>query len=221
MNLAERKFKDVVFTNYISLRSPSTPLYLSLLNGILQGTSADASSRVGNRIYVRGIYLSIYVLGTLPVAANAGGVCQFIVSHNKTGAQGMLTLAEIFQTTNQPNANRNSVYLNKHRLLLNRQHVFVPTSMNGTDIMSGPLCPANIYIPVRKNFQYDASSDPGGTTKYPAGASPAVGAGAENIPNVHLQTGNMAKDDIQFAAWCGVDGCCAMYLSWKVVFTDV
>lgn len=210
LNIAERKYVDTLVGNF-SLGTYAAPLVLSMLNGILIGATADATSRIGNKIYVRGIVVQAQMYGQATMISS-GSLCRLLVVHNKEGAKSLLPYSELFANNLMP-APRATPYMHKYRILLDKVHALTPTGLNGANVLSGPIAAMNVYIPINKVIEYVDSTPTAGTTSY--GAPVSV-----NVSNTLLAVNNMLKDDIQIMCFAADNTCCNMTLSWKVIFSD-
>lgn len=224
-NLAEAKFKDERMSNPIFMGGGSQSLTLSLMNNILQGTTSDASTRVGNRIFVKGIWMSVKII---PNTAEQDGMripsfCRILVLKNKEGVAGLANIFEVLTANGQSStsaswtsAYRNSLFYKKYQVLSDRVHQMSPGATSGTNTLSGPGGVATWYIPINRQFNYRASSAVAGNFEFPAGSGTVI------TSNTVHDVNNILGEDYQVLLTTDNDdaGCCQVTLSWKVLFND-
>lgn len=226
-NVAEAKFVDVVPVGEGAI-SYTTPLLLSLTNGILQGGAGDASSRVGNRIFIKGIWFAMKIM---PVNATSGGpgnaemnlpsLCRIMVVRNTEGAAGLPNINEILTFNGAGNgvaspctSFRNSQYFKKYQILSDRLHSMMPSaySPNQDFALSGPLGAITFYVPIGKQFNFRGSTAVAGNYPYNGMIIPATWTSTANVLNDDYQILIMTDEQTHL--------CCRMTLSWKVIFSD-
>jgi len=210
-NLPEKKWVDYGYSGIeLGAGAGANEFKFSLLNGILIGTTADANSRIGNKIRVRGIYLSIHVYGQADMGLH-GANCRFEVIHNKEGNVALTTQAVVHSTTAVATT-RNSLYLDKIKVLFDRIHTLSALSGTaGSSALVGPSGCFNVYIPINKDIHYQASATTAGVTSI----------GGVNIANVSLNVGNLLKDDLHLMFYADQATCCTFDFVAKVIFQDM
>lgn len=223
-NMAEAKFVDVRFANPVQIGAGSSSLSFSLTNGILQGTTSDASTRVGNRIFIKGIWVSLKII---PSQASLGMVdakrpqfCRVMIVKNTEGAAGLVNIFELF-TANGSSATqaswcsafRNSLFYKKYQVLADRVHQMSPGASVGSEVMNGPGGIATFYIPIQKQFNFRASTPTGGMFQYNS---------ADVFAASWHEVNNVLGDDYQclMTADNNDSSCCSITMSWKVLFND-
>lgn len=212
INVAERKYIDYPLLQF-TIGNTANAFCISLLNGIPQGTTAaDASTRIGNKIYIRAIQLNFNIYGTVLMAAG-GGSCRLVVVNNREGAKNMVAHSELFVGAQVPSA-RNTPYLAKYAVKLDKVHSLATYSGTpGTSATTGPQGLGSITIPINRNYSYVSATIAGGTTNY---GTPLVMA----VPNYLLAVTNMLKDDLQLLIESDVSNCCNINLGIKVIWSD-
>lgn len=241
-SMAEVKWRDNIFNTTMSgtdsangflLSNPDQAFVCSLTNGILQSSIANANTRIGNKIFIKGFWLSISLNpdssenNIEPMSTNRSSnlSCRIMIVRNKLGASSLPTAGELLM---QPydNGFRNSLYYGKYDVLYDKLHVMVPTTTSsateGVYMAHGPAFKTTFFLPIGRSFFYDASTDSGAAATYgsqtigPAGSEGAGGSA------VWLNSTNALKEDYQLIAFSGYDSqnCCRLQLGWKVLFTD-
>jgi len=111
-----------------------TPLRISLFNRILQSTVANANTRIGNKILVKGIWFSFIIapIGMPASSAHMQGTnCRIMVIRNaeaKSGvttagsSPGMTDLSELLVTATDTGSLRASPWLSRDRVKYDRIH---------------------------------------------------------------------------------------------------
>lgn len=168
----------------------------SFLTGIIQGGGANtANVRIGNKIYVKGIYIRVTTAAVFPVVSlHDGYVCRCVVYHNKDANAAAPVAAEIFNPSTIQGL-RNSAYLPKYSLLKDHHTFTSPAGTNGTTIVAyTPDVIQTYYIPIRKVISYVGTA----------------GSAAD-----------LLKDDYGFGCVSNQpSGACDMTVYYKVVFND-
>lgn len=220
-NIAEKKFitkaYSVVLADNSGAGPAGGPFVVSLMNRIVQGTTSDANTRIGNRINVRGIWIALELRpsGTME---QIGTLCRFLVIHNKVAQNvGLATWTQIFENTSMT-SNRNRTTLPNYTVMKEGSHAMNATAViDGTPdtTYSGGIVSLRWYMPIGKQFNYITSTFGSGTTAY----------GGGNIDNVDRYiapaANNVANDDYQFMIGASAASCCGISLNWQVLFTDM
>jgi len=239
--MAEKKYIDQIVgqTNQLGWNvgdMRTNAMRISLFNGILIGTAANANSRVGNKIYVSGVYLTITIQPDPSKMSADGCTCRFMLVRNKeagqypktgTGGAGpsppygisMTDPLEVALFGFGINAARNSTYFHKYDILLDRMHVMTPFTQTTSSSLfgGGPTFRNCFYIPVKRQIEYVDSTYATTTTTYTAGA----GSTTTDILDGMARSNNLLKDDLHFLIGAdGGGGECQASVSWKVLFTD-
>jgi len=215
---AETKFLDAQVISDANLGNVSGPFAISLINHLLQGTTANATTRIGNNVFLRGVYLSLSIRAQASTTDNVAA-CRFVLAWNKGSVQNtanngdIIGPVEYLANTSMLAAARNSTTLTKFRVLQDNIHEMVAGGMNGTATMLGPRFDKCMYIPVNKKVMYRTSTDPGSNTTY----------GGATMANIFLPSNlsNMLKDDLQMMIWATSNTCCVITVGIKLIWQDL
>lgn len=223
-NIAESKYVDTQFLNQTQLATGGNALSFSLMNNILQGTTSDASTRVGNRIFVKGIWCAVRIIPNPALLADSGMLtptfCRIAVVKNMEGVSGLVNPFNLWRVNGAASATgswasafRNSQYFKQFRVLSDRVHQMSPGATSSTSILSGPGGVATWYIPINAQFNYKASTATAGNFAY---------GGVDVLSNTCVQTNNVLGEDFQVIMIADGDdvNCCSIQFSWKVIFKD-
>jgi len=180
----------------------------ALLNMIGQGVSVN--QRIGNRIMVKYVQLSIGFAQNAMTTDNAAGTCRYLVVHDKAANKSLAAGSDVFglqlivdddisaSTGAGMSSLKNFNNLKRFRFKLDRQHV--TTSYAAAVAQSTPQTVIQHYIPIGRTFQFDidASADP-----------------------VHFRDNSaLVADALNFMIAASSDSCCAMLLRFRVAFKD-
>lgn len=244
-SMAEVKWRDNIFNTSMStpnttdsqngflLQGPSQAFVCSLTNGILQSSIANANTRVGNKIFIKGYWFSISLnpdssennIDPMSTNRSSNLTCRIMIVRNKLGASSLPTAGELVM---QPydSGFRNSLYYGKYDVLYDKLHVMVPTTTSaateGVYMAHGPAFKTCFYLPIGKSFFFDSSTDSGNAAFYGSQQIGPVGVGDVGGSAVWLNSTNALKEDYQLIAFSGGDSanCCRIQLGWKCLFTD-
>lgn len=159
MNVAETK--QFVFNCVATANATSTWQFASFLgdtptNGISQGN--NLSNRMGDKIRLRHIRITIYITGVVGTAASTGTTCRFIVYHNKRCA-GALPPAGYMNTTGAAIlAVPDEIYKTKVTRLKDFYHVMTPTVFGASVTAIGPPLVKEINIYPKTVVSYSSTS---------------------------------------------------------------
>lgn len=189
----EIKFADGTSSGTIS----ATSWAYATLMALQQGT--NASQRIGNKIYAKGIQLMVQMYVSTPQTAPVfGNTCRMIAYHNKEangalpGASPSIFLTDSFMSL------RNSATYPKFDVLKDEVHNFMPTSSNGNTGTPTPITASaphilRWYIPINRVIQYQSNA---GTIS------------------------DLLKDDYGVGIICNAGTSCSFDMRYKLLFSD-
>lgn len=185
MSMEEKKYFDLDAFYQVGNSWNFTPL----LAGIIQGTAA--TNRLGDKIFVHAIHITIRIDPGAPGVGTQGTVCRYGVAHNKQANNtGMTGLNGVFDANNVV-ANRFVPLMHRYSVLHDAVHTMVQTT--GTAV--GPPLVRQISIYPKKRIEFTSN----------AGTVSDLASDDYNFFSI--------SDDPA--------GCCAMTVRSKVVFSDV
>lgn len=215
-SLAEKKWYEKRYGSFNS-NTVAVPFCVSTLNGIIIGATADANTRIGNKIHVSGIWLSLRIIpGTI---ANAGAMCRVIVFKDaEPEVSTTYAWTDIFSQAALA-APRNRSTLNRFTVVKDFIHTMNVTGVNQTGPVlysGGLIANPKIWIPVKKDIYYRNSTATAGTTAY-------GGVNIDNVdlPNAAVATINMMKCDYKIMVASSDANCCQVDVNWQVLFSDI
>lgn len=201
--MAEKKFFDIQNINPVDGTNAPTQFadtnwyFISFVNAIAQGF--DASTRVGNKIFVRYVQVTISFVSDSDLCIN-GNWIRYVVVHNKDTNGTLVTGADLFSPSFAQYSNtalRNYTTMNKYRILLDRQFAITTMAYSGTTNVTNPCGVTQHYIPVNKQIDFRTS-----------GTNP-------------LSAANLISNDIDIGFCAAVKDCCSAKVSLRVVYNDM
>lgn len=185
-----------------SLDSTTWKIY-SITNQISQGTTS--ASRMGNKIFVKYIQLSINFVNDGDNNLN-GSTCRYGVWIDKNKAATHPSATDMFASgtdsaTPAYNSCKNFVNRTRFQTKLDRAHLFVTTARSGSTSTDFTFLPGGVvqhYIPINKWVSYN-------------------GTGSTFL---HTNSDNMAGNNIILAICASAANCCVVNVFYRVVFFD-
>lgn len=243
MNLAETKFLDVQPNYSFTTSNPGESVtgfllgddtdafHCSLLNGLVQGTVANANTRIGNKVYIKGIWINVGLYPDSRQMETIGGTnddpthrslnpaCRFVIYKHKQAEKGMPAHTDIFTGFPMVTASRNSVYYKDFDIVFDKLHQMVPTAaINETNIAVGPAWQSRFFLPIKQNISFKSTIWPGPDANWTYGGQ-NLGTGMGG----YMSCFNLTSTDYQVLCFTdpGSNNCCRMTLQWKIIFADV
>lgn len=156
----EKKFKNVALFGEENFSAPYvaglTWAWNSSLGTIKQGT--NASERIGNKIKVLGMWLTIIAKPhVVNMPAGGGSICKIIVVHDKDSRGSLPTASNIFNSDNIYSL-RNRLFMNRYSIVKEFTHTMVGLTTDGIGIHTASgFSTYKVWIKINKVLDFQSN----------------------------------------------------------------